>query len=250
MSDQREKELLEEVIIGYRKVIKKRYSYENIQKRKGVPASFDEERVEVLRNYFLNYLYPPPEKRAELDAAFQSLDDYIKNPEKFFRLLVDSTSLIFKYGRHLPQILKAGITALQSFRRVNKLEDGFVKSAIALNLEPPYEEQEIEILVRSLSRKELDQFVEGNQNLFGLLHDRVLIDKIQEVIEHLIKKMRKRPKIYSQAQIQGFEIGQEIILKGNALFDQLAKEEQEKIFALIIEMEQEILDEIFLKKEK
>ncbi|MFT6321304.1 MAG: hypothetical protein ACJAT4_002234 [Granulosicoccus sp.] len=238
-------QILENVIIGYRKVVDDRYQYKNLKDRKGFPDSFTEQRVEKFKSYFLNYVYPPLEKREILDEAFDSLDNFIKYPDKLMRVLIDSASLIFKYGKHLPKILRAGLKALKSFRSASKFEGNLVEKAIVQNQNPPYSIIQIEGLIKTLSRKEIDEFMESSLTLFDTLHDRTLVAKIKKIMDHLVEKMKKRPKIYSPAEIKGLEIGKEIIEKGDLLFEKLSTEEQGKIFTFIIDMEREEMDRIF-----
>jgi len=234
--------VLDGVIIGYRKVIEARYQYENISNKYDLPASFDENRVELFRNYFLDYVYPDPDKRDELNEAFQSLDSYIKQPDKLLRLLLDSTRILFKFGRHVPKILTAGLKALKSFRTASDFENKLVQKAIAIPLEPPYDEMDINALLGALSSDDVDQFIEDNEALFQTLYDRDLVAKITEVVAHLVEQMKKRPNIYSTAEVNGLEIGLEIIQKGNQLFEQLNEEEQRLILTQTIQIERDALE--------
>ncbi|MGK0389754.1 MAG: hypothetical protein ACI94Y_002499 [Maribacter sp.] len=239
------KEVLHEVIIAYRHVIEERYDFESIIKIYEIPDSFDEERVDIFRAFFLNHIYPLPEKRDELDAAFHSLDNYIKQPEKLLRILIDSSSLLFKYGRHLPKILRAGLKALKSFRAATHFENKLLNTAMSMELDMPYNNDDINTFILSLSINDINEFIENNESLFDTLHDRTLIIKILEIVEHLILKMKKRPKIYSTEEIRGLEIGRDIIRKGNALFDQLSDEEQEQVFKFVLAIERDHLEELF-----
>jgi hypothetical protein len=238
-------QILGNVIIGYRKVVDDRYQYKNLKDRKGFPDSFTEQRVEKFKSYFLNYVYPPLEKREILDEAFDSLDNFIKYPDKLMRVLIDSASLIFKYGKHLPKILRAGLKALKSFRSASKFEGNLVEKAIVQNQNPPYSIIQIEGLIKTLSRKEIDEFMESSLTLFDTLHDRTLVAKIKRIMDHLVEKMKRRPKVYSSAEVKGLEIGKEIIEKGDLLFEELSTEEQGEIFKFIVEMEREEMDRIF-----
>ncbi len=241
------KDILNEVIIGYRKVIKDRYQYDSLHQKYGLPPFFNEDRISLFRNYFLDYIYPPPAKRAELDEAFQSLDGYIKQPAKLLRILLDSGRLIFKYGRHLPKILNAGLKALRSFRTATKFENKLVQQAIASNIAPPYSIEDINEFTKQLPKVDLEAFIDSSQNLFETLHDRVLVKKIIEIVEHLITKMQKRPDIYTPLDIRGLAIGRDIIKNGDLLFDQLPKEGQQQLFDLVIRLEREVLDTLFAK---
>lgn len=240
-----EKEVLEEVILAYRRLVEKRYKYDRIQEKYTLPASFDEARMKVFKDFFLSDLYPHPDKRKELEEAFHNLDNYIKNPEKLLRILIDSGSLIFKYGRHLPKILMAGLKALKSFRAATAFEDKLVDSAVKLGLQPPYSDADVKTLLATLSTKEIDDFIVHNESLFDTLHDRKLVGKIVEIVEHLIAKMQKRPNIYSPTEIHALTIGRDIIKGGDALFDQLSKQEQELILKMIIKIERDFLEGVF-----
>lgn len=240
-----EKEILEEVILGYRKIIKDRYQYSSLSRKYNLPSFFNEARVTLFRTYFLDYIYPPPVKRAELDEAFHSLDGYIQQPAKLLRILLDSGRLIFKYGRHLPKILTAGLKALRSFRRATQFEQQLVQQAITSNSVPPYSVQTINQLIKALPKEDLEAFIDSSHKLFETLHDRVLVKKIIEIVEYLIAKMKKRPAVYTPVEIRGLEIGRDIIKNGDLLFDQLPKEGQQQIFDLIIKVEREVLYDLF-----
>lgn len=240
-----QKEILSEVIIGYRKVIKDRYQYNILHEKYDLPPFFTAERISLFRAYFLDYIYPPPAKRAALDEAFQSLDGYIQQPKKLLRILLDSGRLIFKYGRHLPKILTAGLKALRSFRTATQFENKLVQQAILSEIPPPYSIEHINEFTRQLPKQDLEAFINSSQNLFETLHDRVLVKKIIEIVEHLIAKMEKRPDIYTPLDIKGLTIGRDIIKNGDLLFDQLPKKGQQQLFDLVIRLEREVLNDLF-----
>ncbi|MEM6963406.1 MAG: hypothetical protein AAF573_01490 [Bacteroidota bacterium] len=240
-----EKEVLKEIIKGYRNLINERYQYDYLAEKYTLPEYFDEKRVQIFKNYFLDYLYPDLEKREELNEAFESLDNYIKHPEKLFRLVIDSGSLLFKYGRHLRKILGAGIKALGSFRTANNFEQKLVAEAIRQNLQPPFETATIKNLIGSLSPKDIDEFIKSNQGLFETFEDRELVGKIKDIIRQLIAKMKKRPNVYASAEVKGLEIGYDIIRIGDELFEKLSAENQQLIFSFLVKVERDALNEIF-----
>lgn len=246
---QTKQEILFAVITAYREVIRERYRYEALLHRPDFPADFAEERVEAFREYFLTYLYPAPERRAELDAAFANLDTYIAEPKKLLRLLTDSAGLLFKYGRHLPKILQAGMKALQSFRAANRFEMQLVENAQALNLQTPYTRRDVALLIRQLPQSEINKFIVSGKNLFETLHDRKLVKKIEEIIGTLLDKMRKRPDTYGPEEVRALEIGYELIHVGNGLFDELTPAEQRQLLNLATDLEQEYIDSVFAEQE-
>ncbi len=237
--------ILEEIIEGYRNTIYQRYQYQNIKDTYGIPETINEETVNLLRNYFLNYMYPEYNKRAELNEAFTSLDNYIKHPQKLLRILFDAAKLIFRYGRHLPKILDSGLNAMKTFRAATNFENNLVDEAIKNKIEAPYDVLKINALIKLLSRKEIEKFIEISQSLFEILHDKILIKKIKEVIQYLILVMREKEESYSVSQIKGLEIGLEMIHEGDKIFNRLTKEDQQNLVNLITEIERDKLDLIF-----
>lgn len=149
--------ILEEIIEGYRRSIDQRYQYQNIRAHHDIPDSVKEATVDAVREYFLNYIYPAYAKRAELNEAFDSLNNYIGHPEKLARILMDSVKLLFRHGRHLPKLLNSGLTALKSFRVANTFENNLVEEAIKNEVEGPFDETEINGLIKALPRQDIDR---------------------------------------------------------------------------------------------
>jgi AcrR family transcriptional regulator len=243
-------DILRAVIEGYRETVSQRYQYQRIKANYELPETVDKELVDAIRSYFLNYIYPDFEKRAELNDAFESLDNYIKQPEKLLRILMDSVKLIFSHGRHLPKILTTGLKALRTFIAASQFEESLVKEAVKNNVKAPFDSSKIDGLVALLSRKEINDFIEGSQSLFETLHNRVLVEKIKEVLEQLISNMRGNPASYSSSEVKGLEIGLEMISEGDALFNKLTKEDQQRAVHLIIDIEKDNLSSIFGSEQK
>ncbi len=233
-----------EIIIAYRQLMAERYQYNNLQKDYTLPAAFDAKRVELFQNYFLEYVYPAPEERKALEEAFENLSNYIKNPEKLLRILIDSGSLIFKYGRHLPKILKAGLKALKSFITANELENKLVETAIELQIEAPFSTENIQTILAHLPKKDLMDFVTNNETLFETLYDRKLVKNIIIIVKTLITKMKKRPQSYSNAEINALAIGRDIIKQGSFLFDDLNKKEQRQVLGMVLKIEKEAIEKL------
>lgn len=240
--------VLEDIIAGYRNTIYHRYQYQNIKDRYEIPKSIDEVTVNRLRDYWLNYIYPEYDKRVELNEGFQSLDTYIKHPRKLIRILFQASKLIFKYGRHLPKILAIGLKAMKSFRAAASFENSFVDEAIKNGIEAPYDQTKIDTLLRLLPREEIEKFIVTAQSLFEVLHDKDLMDKIKEIIQYLIVEMKKKEGSYSKSEIRGLELGLEMLVEGDKLFNQLAKEDQQNLVYLITDIEKDMLDSNFKKK--
>lgn len=237
--------ILEEIIEGYRNTIYQRYQYQNIKDKYGIPESITEETVNQLRNYFLDYMYPDYNARVELNETFKSLDNYIKHPQKLLRILFDAAKLIFRYGKHLPKILNSGLNAMKTFKAATNFENNLVDEAIKNNIEAPFDPSKIDALIKLMSRKEIEKFIENSKSLFDILHDRILIEKIKEVIQYLILVMREKEESYSLTEIKGLELGFEMINEGYKLFNRLTEEDQQNLVNLITEIEKDTLEHIF-----
>jgi hypothetical protein len=226
-------------IHAYRDFVRARYDYAHLQTQYELPPSFDPERVAMFRDFFLDYFYPLPERRAVLDQAFEHLDDYIKQPGKLLTLLMDSAGLILRFGRHLPKVLKAGLGALQSFRLASKFEEKLIDRALTLELQPPFNPDELNRLLSGLNPADVNDFIGHNEELFEFVHDRELVAKVIYIVEELITRMRRRPTVYSGAEIAALLFGRDLIKGGNALFDQLTPVEQKTMIAWVIQIEQD-----------
>lgn len=245
MAKAEDKEILNGVIIGFRDLINERYQYENIRSKYDIPDSFDEKRVTMYRSFFLEQVYPHPEKRELLDEAFRSLDNYLTHPDKLLRILFDSTAIIFKHGRHIPRLLGAGIKAFKSFRIATDFEDKLVRKAKSSGKLPPYTDEDINSFIVSLRRKDIDEFIVNTKALLELLYDRPLMREIIEIVGELIARMKKSPRSYSETEIGGLQIGLEMMVQGIHLFDALSRQDQKRIFDIIIGIEVDVLEELF-----
>jgi hypothetical protein len=203
----------------------------------------------LFRDFFLDYFYPLPERRDVLDQAFAHLDDYIKQPGRLLTLLMDSAGLIFKFGRHLPKVLKAGLGALQSFRLASKFEEKLIDRALALQLEPPFTSDELDQLLSGLNPADVGDFIENNEQLFAFVHDRELVAKVIIIVEELISKMRRRPEVYGAAEVSALQFGRDLIKGGNLLFDQLTPIEQKTMIAWVIQIERDFWTNLLDKTE-
>jgi len=243
-----DKEILDGVIIGFRNLINDRYQYENISGKYDIPDSFDEERVARYRAFFLEQVYPHPEKRELLDAAFDSLDNYLTHPDKLVRILFDSLAIVLRHGRSIPRLMGAGIKAFKSFRVATDFEDKLVRKAKTSGKLPPYSSEDVNLFITALRRKDIDDFIANTKALLELLYDRLLVQEIIQIIKELIAKMKKSRNGHTHAEIGGLEIGLEMLTEGNMLFDQLSKEDQRRIFDIIIGIEVDVLEALFVNK--
>ena len=233
------------IIEGYRSVIRSRYDYDRLSLLYDIPDELNQEKIEKIKNYFLENLYPDVEKRKTLNEAFDTLDSYIKKPQKLLNILITSSLLLLKYGRSLPKILSVGIKALKSYRSANIFENHLAEAAKTSKKNPPFSNEEIEQFISSLPKEKVEQFIDESKSLFEVLYDRKLVAKILDIANELIRKMKKKPNLYSQEEIEGIALGLQIIEKGNELFEELSPSSRRAVIDKTIEIERLELKRIF-----
>lgn len=238
-----EVDIRDQVIIAYRALIEERYDYESLVAKYEIPQSFSEEKLAYLKDYFLDYIYPTPKKRASIDEAFDTLQSYTSQPGHLLNLLKDSTSLLFSMGWQLPKILKAGLSALKSFNTATKLEQGLISNIQSKDVSVT--KDNLEESLKELPRDLIDGFMVDTLSLFETMEDRKLVDRVLKVVTTLIGKMKDKPSIYGQQEIQAVSLGKEIIQAGNKLYDGLNKQEQKEVFQLIANIERDYIDSLF-----
>ena len=233
------------IILAYRSMINDRYTYDVVASSYEVPDSFTEEKLDQLKSYFLDHIYPSPDVREEIDEAFKTLQGYTSNPAQLINLLKDSTSLVFTMGWQLPKILKAGLSALGSFKTATDLEDRLIDQVNLAGLAPPYSFDQINELLAYLPISTIEDFIDDTLKLFQILKDRKLVSRILKVVNTLIEKMRSKPNIYEGREIRAVELGRNIIAAGDQLFASLTKDEQKVLFGLIAAIERDQIQKIF-----
>ncbi len=245
MSIRSNDEILHGVIVGFRNLIKDRYQYEKIAAKYDIPDSFDEDRMNRYRDFFLEQMYPTPEDREVLNDAFASLDNYLTHPDKLLKILFDSAAIVFRHGKSIPKLMGAGIKGFRSFRTATGFEEKLVRKAKSSGKLPPYSNDDINSFIKALRRKEIDGFIENVRDLLEILYDRALVREIITITQELIKRMKKSPRRYSEAEIAGLEVGMNMMIEGNKLFDELSRDDQLRIFDIIIHIEVDVLEELF-----
>jgi hypothetical protein len=209
------------LIDAYRKSLIRRYSAENL-KRFPELSQFDRKVIDNLINYFLELLYPPYSSRVELDNAFHSLGGFVNSPAKFMGVMGNLGYAIVKFGKMLVSAIQAGIAALRSYLAAHKFEAELYKNALPL-LEKGVdisEETVINSLIGQIPEPEATAFRKQVVRLFEVLADKKLLEKIQEVMHHVIEKMESKPNVYTKDEIKGIQLGYNIIDKGKVLFSE------------------------------
>jgi hypothetical protein len=232
------------LIDAYRKALIERYSHSNLEKYP-ILKKLDRNIIDNLILYFLELLYPPFEERKQLDNAFQSLNNFIHTPSKLFGVLGNLTYAVIQFGKMLISALQAGLNALRSYLAAHKFEKILYTESL------PYLEKGFDIsdpklfqsLIAKIPKKDADEFREQVVKLFRTLSNKKLLEKVQDVMIHVIEKMESKPNLYSREEINGIRLGYSIIEKGKGLFENLPKEDIELILVGIDSIEKDFYEE-------
>ncbi|MBP7284407.1 MAG: hypothetical protein KBA66_22665 [Leptospiraceae bacterium] len=231
------------LIIAYRKSLQKRYSRENLNRFQEF-TSIDQATVDKLTSYFLELLYPELEERVKLDQAFAALASFVHSPEKMWGLLGSVGTIIFKFGKQFFSAAKAGVSALKSYITAHKFESILYEHAKELIKQGKNIEEEIYFnrLIASIPKKEADDFRHQIVSLFSTLSRKDLLDKILEVMDYVIMKMKTKPETYTEDDIGGISLGKGIIIRGKDVFTELSPEKIQLILKGIDTIEKDFYE--------
>ena len=237
--------LADHLIEQYRLLVGERYEYAALSKRFALPSTIREDKVNAIRNYFILYIYPDAGKRAILNSAFEHLDDHFKNPGHLIQLVGDASGVLFRFGFQLPKAVKAGLHSLSSFKAANAFEKGILDAAIAQEKQPPISLREMEALMATLPRKQVERFLNNMEDLLRSLTDTELIAKTVEIMGELVEQMKKHPKVYTEIDIKGLTIGLKILRQGYLLFKSMPISERKAVIRIILEAEYQFMEDIY-----
>ena len=81
--------------------------------------------------------------------------------------------------------------------------------------------------------------------LFYVLYDRPLVKKVLDIARHLIQRMRQKPNLYGANEVEGIQLGVDLIAEGDRIFQGLSGVERDLLFDFVIAHERKIIAEIF-----
>ena len=237
------------IIEAYRKSLTLRYNSENVSRFPEL-AQIDRPTIDKLIHYFLELLYPPLEERLKLDNAFASLSNFVHTPSKLMGVLGNIPYAVMKFGKMLFNALQAGLNALKSYLAAHKFERKLYEAAI------PYIEKGIDIseekiflnLLAEIPKEEADEFRIQVVKLFEILSNQELLLKVQDVMLHVIEKMKSKKKIYTAEDIDGILLGYGIIEKGKEIFSELDGNQISMVLKGIDMIEKDYFDKALREK--
>jgi len=241
----KQEELAGHLIDKYRESVKKRYIYNDLNDRFELSSQVNREVIDALRTYFLESLYPAIPERKKMDEAFDGLNAFISHPAKTWKLLGNMTMAIFKFGHHFPLALRAGVISLESYISAKRFEKDLMKAAIKLEFAIPLTDEQFESCIAQIPRKDVETFTKDVVSLFRSLTNTTLLKKTIAILTDVINKMEANPKLFTEEDIVGIQLGVQILKKGYDLFEKYPESLRKEIINIVAENEKWYQDYVF-----
>lgn len=234
-----------DIILKFRETVTGRYDFEHLSQRMALPPGISRAVLEDVQRYFLECLYPVPEERADLEAAFEHMGRYVRQPQKIFGIFGNLAGAVFKFGRHFFKALQAAFGALDAFLGAKKFEQSMTIVANRNGIAPPLTDEDFEYCISLLDRKDFEKFIADVTGLFGLMMDTVLRQKTIGILNDVIATMHSKPHVYPQHDIDGITLGRELLLKGDRIFSKYDDQTRNDILFVVRKNEYWYLDKIY-----
>lgn len=232
--------LFQELIRMYQKSLIKRYSEENLMLYPEF-ISIPRSKINQLLHFFLEYLYPEYSKRKELDSAFDALSGFVNHPTKIWGILGNLTMSIFRFGKHFPMALKAGLASLHSYVTAHQFEEELVMELDRRENKVSLLESEfaMDSLIAKVEKKKADAFRKDIGALFKVFSDAELVRKTILIMEDILVKMESKGTVYTEVDKKGIRLGVTILKEGRGIFDEMKEEEINLVLQAIDTIEED-----------
>lgn len=240
-----ETHLKPELIQKYRESIALRYEPSQLMSIFELPEGVEEKEILALKEYFLDYIYPPPAERERLEASFETLKHFLSQPTKVWFLLGNMATAIFKYGRMFPQALKAGYSALEAYLKATEFEEKLLRAAVEKKIKSPLLQPQFEDCLRALPKESMQQFANEVCHLFEILANVDLLKRTIVIMENIVDKMEQNTDRFTRKETEAIEWGVEILRKGYALFSVMPADLRSSIIDVVRENEREFIETLF-----
>ncbi|MDZ4860333.1 MAG: hypothetical protein SGI88_15255 [Candidatus Hydrogenedentes bacterium] len=210
------------IIDVFREQIRQRYLAENCRRFPELDA-ISNAKLDALRDFFLECIYPASKDRDRLDDAFDRMGEIIRSPKRMVPLMSMAFKSVWKLGRMFPSAVSAGKNTLEAYIETRKLEDTLLAYATKHKL-PPESIGDHDIMVRmvaSLPETEMTSFRDETLKLFHHLSNVKLLEATVEIMRNSKGLMESRPDLYHEEELAGFALGHEVLTRGLALFRSL-----------------------------
>jgi len=214
------------LIDAYREELQNRYQLQNVR-RFDEFGQLSDEKITALRNFFLDHIYPPSQKRELLDDAFDHMGAVITSPRRLKPLMGAVFKSLWTIARMFPAAVRTGVTTLEAYLETRRLEKLMLEYAEAHDFTPDDLDQHENIvaMVAGLPDGEVMKFLSEVIRLFKALSNVKLLAAARDIMDRSIEVMESRSDIYEEHEVAGLQLGREIIAGGVELFNQLEPDE-------------------------
>lgn len=227
-------EFREGVLNAYRSHLARRYTVENVQRFPGL-ENFPDAKIEQVRIFFLERLYPPAGERAQLEHAFEKLGQVLRSPKKMMHMFGTAIGSVFRLGSLLPAAVKAGIATFDGYLEIQRLERIMAESG-----EPGSNLMEDTVFARIIAAipdADIQRFRADLVRLFRALANVKLLEKTEEILNNSISVMKSKPSVFDQDDLTGAGTGLALLRDGLSIFRTLTAEEIELLLQGVDQIE-------------
>jgi len=208
------------IISFYRDELRDRYQVAHVRKF----AQFDvisDQSIDCLREYFLDHVYPPPERRAQLDDAFDHLGRLLRSPRRLQPLVTTALTSLWRLGRKLPAAVSAGRSTFDAYVETRKLERYMLAEAekVRLTEAGTRDRRKMLALITNIPEKHVDRLIRDILNLFRALANVSLLRTSAEIMDHVYEIMGRRADLYTESEREGLALGIAVLRGGLELYE-------------------------------
>lgn len=238
MNDTSNSSLKEAIIAFYRQELEDRYQLPNVRRFKEFDSVSDE-RIDLLRAYFMQRIYPPVAQRAELDFAIDHLGGVLRSPKRMRPLLGVALTTIWRMGSRLPAAVAAGLSTVDAYRESRKLENYLLSYAVQqkMKLADTRDRAKMVKLIAGVPEADVKRLIYDIMGLFKALSNVAMLKSAVELMDLFIKTMKAKPTYFNQQDLDGVSLGREIVQGGLHLFEQTPPKDLAKVIEGIEKVE-------------
>jgi len=241
-----ETDLKYHLINKYRELISRRYD-EVIKHIDVAPVKLAPEVAKEIKEFFLAQVYPEAKQRQKLDAAFKELGNFVTNPSLVWGLLGSLPMAILQFGSHLPSAIKAGLKSLEAYTAASGFETAMLKAAEDHGYSVPLTDEQFLECLKAIPESNLKKFIGETTVLFTVISDTTLLSKTILIMKDVVKRMKSKPKVYNQHQIDAIQLGLDLMENGYALLKPYDEATKKAIISFIASTEIRFLESLHKK---
>ncbi len=228
------------IVEFYRGAMERRYELENLR-RFDYFEDVSDEAAAALRNYFMDHIYPPLEERRRLDDAINHLSELLKAPRKLTPLMGAGIASAFTMGTHLKAAVQAGLATRDAYVEARRLEDALAEAAESREMPASDTNSRAKMmgLLHDLPAGRVEALVRDVTRLFRAFSDTRMLEIAVSFLDRCAEIMKKRPDLYSSADVAGIRLGRHMLAGGLDLFREIEPALFPKIIRGIEEVERD-----------